>query len=132
MGSGVSGLGKGGSGAAGAAPIAPAGRFKGNMSNSDVTDNVLYAIRQKDTDVMRSVLEDIREGDIVSVETKTRSGRYMSASVMANNDGSFRITTENSKPITTDIDDAVDELLYIRARSQGSRLDASINRANPR
>ena len=128
MGRGSSKIG-GGSGGSGGSVT---NRFKGAMSNSDVTDNVLYAIRQGDFDVARSVLEDIRVGDVVTVETTTRSGRYMSASVMANADGSFRITTTNrgsSGSITSDIDDAIDELLYMRARSQGSRLDAMINRA---
>lgn len=107
-----------------------ASKHRGGHWDEDICNIIGYAIRHKDVDDAKEVLEDLREGYGFSISKKTYRGNYYELSIVYLGNDKYEITwTDKGKPtnpIVTDVDYAVGEIMYWGAKTGGPQGDISV------
>lgn len=111
---------------------------KGTMGDQDIKQNILAEIRNRKEEKggASSALNDLRPGDSVSLEAKTRRGNVYRTLVAATEDGSFEVTQTikgvRGKPQKMSLEDASGEVLYFCSRTGGALDKLGVQRKENR
>ena len=106
----------------------------GSMGNEDVINNIGYAAQTQDQEIAIQTLNDLRSGDTVTLQAKTRRGAEYSTMLTSNGDGSFKLSevikSKSYPSRNISAKDAAEEVIYFMSRTNGVRPDVHVKRKN--